>query len=154
MSWETFTVDHIKARMAVRELETYEEVSRAEYGDDFSGAAVPVGSPDRLTLIHGQTLAQFRGAIRGNPQVTEMGAAGTLPDFCIAWAAIIARAALMGMPPVEQGVTDPRREEHKKALEGLESLRTMNPCAFATSDPVAESSTTAASYGGNDVLDF
>lgn len=153
MSWETFTVDHIKARMAVRELETYEEVSRAEHGDDFSGAAVPVVSPDRLTLIYSQTLAQFRGAIRANPQVTQMGAAGMLPDFCIAWAAIIARAALMGLPPVEQGMTDPRRDEYKDAVEGLKSLRSMHSGAFTDSDPVAESST-AASYGGNDILDF
>jgi hypothetical protein len=153
MSWETFTVDHIKARMAVRELETYEEVSRAEHDETADAAIVPVGSTDRLTLIHGQTLAQFRGAIRANPQVTEMGAAGTLPDFCIAWAAIIARAALMGLPPVEQGMTDPRRDEYRDAVEGLKSLRSMSSTAFTDSDPVAESST-AASYGGNDILDF
>jgi hypothetical protein len=141
MPWVTFTTDHVKARLYDSEEEAYADVA---------GDAV-----DRLAEIVIQTCAKFRGAIRSNPQVTEMGAEGTLPDFCIFDAAVIARTALIGLSPVTEGVTDPRRDEYNAAKKTLESLPTMNPKAFGA-DPSesSESSTSPASYGGAALLEF
>jgi hypothetical protein len=145
VSWITFTADDVKTRLAVREMEVYEETASEE----------PDGTPgaeERLPVIVSQVLGQFRGAIRANPQVTELGPAGTLPDFCIAWAAVIARVALVGMNPVPEGMTDPRRDEYRDAVKGLETLRSLHPSAFALEDPSA--ATSGASYGGAALLDF
>lgn len=145
MPWVTFTTDHVKARLAVRELETYEETATAE-DDDTPGVE------DRLPAILEQTLNQFRGKIRANPQVIELGPAGTLPDFCIAPAAIIARMALVGMNPIAEGMTDPRRDEYREAMKELNGLSSLNPNAFAVTDPAGASM--SASYGGSALLDF
>jgi hypothetical protein len=75
-----------------------------------------------------------------------------MPDFCIAWAAVIARVALIGLNPIQEGMTDPRRDEYRDAAKGLESLRSMNAAAFALTDPSAESA--SASHGGAALLDF
>ncbi len=141
MPWVTFTTDHVKARLYDSEEEAYANVA---------GDAV-----DRLAEIVAQTCAKFRGAIRSNPLVDSMGAELTLPDFCIFDAAVIARTALIGLSPVTEGVTDPRRDEYNAAKKTLESLATMNPKAFGA-DPAesAESSTSAASYGGAALLKF
>lgn len=139
MSWIIFTADHVKARLYEDEHEAYDAVS----GTDI----------DRMAEIVTQTCNRFRGAIRGNPQVTSMGAAGTLPDFCIFDAAVIARTALLGLAPVTEGVTDPRRDEYNAAKKTLESLPTMNPKAFED-DPVTIEGSSEASYGGADLLDF
>ena len=152
MSWITFSVDDIKSRLSARELLVYEETSRVEY-DELSGQnLVPDGTPERIVAIHSQTLGQFRGAIRSNPRVASLGPDGTLPDFCIAWASIIARVGLIALNPIQEGVTDPRRDEYRDAVKGLESLRTMPASAFVMTDPTAEAST--ASYGGNTLLEF
>lgn len=141
MPWVTFTVDHVKARLFDVEEEAYSDVS---------GDAI-----DRLAQIVIQTCAKFRGAIRSNPQVVAMGAAGTLPDFCIFDASIIARTALVALSPVTEGVTDPRRDEYNSAKKVLESLATMNPKAFGDDPSLpSESSTSSASYGGAALLDF
>ena len=79
MSWVTFTAANVQARLYEDEADAYDAVS----GTDI----------DRLAVIVSQTCDRFRGAIRSNPQVTTMGAAGTLPDFCIFDAAVIARTA-------------------------------------------------------------
>jgi hypothetical protein len=139
MSWITFTADHVKARLYEDEHEAYDAVA----GSDI----------DRVAEIVTQTCNKFRGAIRSNPQVTSMGTAGTLPDFCIFDAAVIARTALLGLAPVTEGVTDPRRDEYNAAKKTLDSLPTMNPKAF-DADPSSESSTSAASYGGSSLLEF
>ena len=146
MPWVTFTEDDIKSRLAVRELDVYEATAGEE--SDGSPATVP-----RLPIIRAQVLAQVRGAVRSNPRVDALGPEGTMPDFCVAWAAVIARAALVGLSPVPEGMTDPRRDEYRDALKGLESLRSMHPNAFVVEDPspVAD---TAPSYGGNPLLDF
>ena len=145
MPWVTFSDTDVKARLAVRELETYQETATAE-DDDTPGVE------DRLPIIVSQILGQFRGHIRANPQVTELGPDGTLPDFCIGPAAVLARLALIGMNPVQEGMTDPRRDEYRDAAKLLESLRSINPQAFAITDPVGASA--SASYGGSALLDF
>lgn len=139
MSWITFTADHVKARLYEDESEAYDAVA----GSDM----------DRLAEIVTQTCNRFRGAIRSNPQVTSMGAAGTLPDFCIFDAAVIARTALLGLAPVQEGVTDPRRDEYNAAKKTLEALPSMNPKAFED-DPSEDGETSSASYGGSDILEF
>jgi len=139
MSWITFTADHVKARLYEDEHEAYDAVS----GSDI----------DRIAEIVTQTCDKFRGAIRSNPQVTSMGAAGTLPDFCIFDAAVIARTALLGLAPVQEGVTDPRRDEYNAAKDALKLLSAMNPKAFEA-DPSEAPSSSAASYGGADLLEF
>jgi hypothetical protein len=141
MPWVTFTTDHVKARLYDSEEEAYADVA---------GDAI-----DRLGEIVIQTCAKFRGAIRSNPQVAEMGAEGTLPDFCIFDAAVIARTALVGLSPVTEGVTDPRRDEYNAAKKTLESLPTINPKAFG--DDLSElsgSSISSASFGGSSQLNF
>lgn len=142
MSWQTFTEDDVKARLATLEIDTYE--SAASQGEEDA----------RLPVIVSQVLGQFRGAIRSNPQVTELGPDGTLPDFCIAWAAVIARVGLLGLTPVQEGMTDPRRDEYRDATKGLEALRSMNAAAFAITDPVSSGSTSTANYGGSALVEF
>lgn len=141
MPWVTFTADHVKARLYDSEEEAYADVS----GDTI----------DRLAEIVIQTCAKFRGAIRSNPAVDSMGGEGTLPDFCIFDAAVIARTALIGLSPVTEGVTDPRRDEYNAAKKTLELLSTLNPKAFGA-DPseAVDSATLAASYGGSTLLEF
>lgn len=143
VSWITFTAADVKARMSARELEVYEAV--AGEGDE--------EAIDRMEAVVAQVLASFRGAIRANPNVTEMGAAGTLPDFCILHAAVIARNSLIALTPVPEGMTDPRRDEQREANTFLKDLRTMSSQAFGDDPPVTTSSS-PASYGGAALLDF
>lgn len=150
--WIPFTVDQVKARLAVRELDVYEATARMEYPEGGGAAEMPDASEERLPQIVDMVRARFRGAIRSNPLVTAMGPEGTLPDFCIFDATVIVRNALIGLPPVAEGMTDPRVKEQQAAEKALESLRSMNPAAFSD-DPV---STTAESpsgiYGGSPSL--
>jgi hypothetical protein len=141
MSWVTFTADHVRARLAARELEVYQDTATEDAGD----------TPEqRLDSIVSQVCDQFRGAIRMNPLVTAIGAAGTLPDFCIAHAAVVARVALVGMNPVPEGMTDPRRDEYREAMKFLGSLKDAPAALF--SDPAPASC--SDSFGGNPLLDF
>ena len=140
MSWITFTADHIKARLYEDEMDAY--------------AAIAGSDMDRLEEIVTQTCNRFRGAIRANPQVTSMGEAGTLPDFCIFDAAVIARTAIVGLSPVTEGATDSRRDEYNAAKKTLENLSTMNPKAFGDDPLTAEEATASASYGGDTLLQF
>lgn len=142
MSWVTFTADHVRARLAARELEVYQDTATEDAGDT---------PEERLAAIVTQVCDQFRGAIRMNPLVTTIGAAGTLPDFCIAHAAVVARVALVGMNPVPEGMTDPRRDEYREAMKFLERLKDAPVSLFAEAAPAASS---CASYGGNPLLDF
>lgn len=141
MSWVTFTADHVRARLAARELEVYQDTATEDAGD----------TPEqRLDSIVAQVCDQFRGAIRMNPLVTSIGAAGALPDFCIAHAAVVARVALVGMNPVPEGMTDPRRDEYREAMKFLGSLKDAPAALF--SDPAPASC--SDSFGGNPLLDF
>lgn len=151
MPWITFSADHVKARLSSRELDVYEETATANNDDSDGNPTAP--STPRLPEIVDQVCNRFRGAIRANPLVTVMGDAGTLPDFCIYDAAVLARAALIGLNPVPEGMTDPRRDEVRAAEKALEALRTMNPKAFAD-DPAPAGSEASASYGGAPLLDF
>jgi hypothetical protein len=152
MPWVTFTADHVRARLAARELEVYEETARREYPEGGGEATVPEGSPDRLTLIVAQVCDQFLGAIRANPLVTSLGLAGTLPDFCIAHAAVVARVALVGMNPVPEGMTDPRRDEYREAMKFLESLKAAPVSMFV--EPESGPAHCSVSFGGNPLLGF
>jgi hypothetical protein len=141
MPWVAFTADDIKARLYEDEHEVYEAAS----GENI----------DRIAVLVDQVCNRFRGAIRSNPNVVSMGTAGTLPDFCIFDAAVIARTALIGLAPVQEGVTDPRRDEYNSAKKLLEALPTMNVKAFEDDPaPTGDEGSAAASYGGSDLLDF
>lgn len=139
--------------MSQRELDVYESVSRAEYGDDDAPPEVPADAPERMPQIIEQTVNRFRMAIRANPRVSSMGVAGTLPAGLVYSASVIARDALIAMPPTEEGMTNPRQKEHDMAEEELKALRTMNPSAFED-DPVAPPSPIAPSSGGDCLLHF
>ena len=151
MPWAAFTADHVKARLAARELEVYEEAARREYPEGGGEAEVPADSPDRLTQIVAQVCDQFRGAIRANPLASTIGPAGTLPDFCIGHAAVVARVALVGMNPVPEGMTDPRRDEYREAKTFHEGLKAAPASQFAEEPPA---SSAAPCFGGNPLLDF
>jgi hypothetical protein len=144
MPWVTFTEDHVRSACAAREMETYEDTATAE-SEGVTGASTP-----RLPGIVEIVVARIRGAIRGNPKVETMGEAGTIPDFAVYHAAVLARTALLGLNPVAEGMTDPRRDEHKAAEKFVESLMTMSPAAFGD-DPVAS---TCENYGSATYLDF
>jgi hypothetical protein len=152
MPWVPFTEDDVISRLAVRELEVYEATSRKELPQNESGEAeVPDGSPERLPQIAEQVCNQFRGAIRANPLATVIGASGMLPDFCIAHAAVVARVALVGMNPVPEGMTDPRRDEYREAMKFLEGLKSAPASLF---EEVPTSSAGCAAFGGNPALCF
>lgn len=151
MPWVTFTADDVKARLAARELEVYEETARREYPEEGGEAEVPPDGPDRLEQIVRQVLGQFRGAIQANPFVATQGPEGTLPEACIAYAAVVARVALVGMNPVPEGMTDPRMEEYREAMRFLRDLRTAPASMFEDAGPTAAG---GSSFGGNPQLDF
>ena len=153
MSWVPFTADHIKARMSAREVDVYEQTARAEYPEGGGAAEVPEMSPMRIDEIVIQICNRIRGAIQSNPRVRSMGAAGTIPEFCVADAAVLGRVALVGLNPVPEGMTDPRRDEYRSAEKFVESLRSIDPQAFGDPLPTADPSTTA-SFGGAPLLDF
>ncbi|WP_193214803.1 hypothetical protein [Luteolibacter marinus] len=144
----------MKSRLAVRELETYEATALSEYPEGGGEAEVPGDAVDRLPEIAAQVLARFRGMIRANPRVTQLGPTGTLPDFCIESAAIIARVGLVGLNPVPEGMTDPRRDEYRNAEKFLESLRGMEASAFLDDETPAAGANVAPAFGGNPLLRF
>lgn len=148
MPWISFTADHIRESLAVRELAIYEETA----GADFQG--VVKGAPgERIAAIAARVADQFRGIIRANPQVLTLGPAGTIPGFCLPWAIAIARVSMLGLSPVEEGRTDPRRDEYTDATKGRDALSTMNAAAFALTE-VASTAAPLASYGGSPLLVF
>lgn len=143
MPWVTFTADHVRARLAARELEVYQDTATEDAGD----------TPEqRLESIVTQVCDQFRGAIRMNPLVTTIGATGTLPDFCIAHAAVVARVALVGMNPVPEGMTDPRRDEYREAMKFLGGLKDAPASLF--DETAGAPASGGGSYGGSPLLDF
>lgn len=150
MPWVTFTADHVKEGLAVREIAIYEETAAV----DFNGVSAE-SSGARIAAIATRIADQFRGIISANPLVTELGPAGTIPSFCLPWAIAIARVSMLGLNPVEEGRTDPRRDEYTDAIKGRDSLSSMNVAAFALTDPEAAASTEySASYGGSALLEF
>ena len=154
MPWIPFTSAHIKSRCSARELERYEETANSEYPEGEGDAEVPVDALARLPQITEQVLARFRGAIRANPGLSYMGPDGTLPDCCIESAAIMGRVGLIGLNPVPEGMTDPRRDEYRNAEKFLESLPKMDPAAFSESGNPANPSLRSGTYGGNPLLSF
>lgn len=149
MPWVEFTADHVKSRLAARELEIYEETATLEFEE-----AEPTTPTPRLPEIVDQIVMRIRGMIRANPRITEMGAAGTIPDFCIGHAAIVARVALVGLNPIPEGMTDPRRDEYRASDKFIDGLSSMNPSAFGDDLPAAAETATTPAYGGNCALNF
>jgi hypothetical protein len=92
-----------------------------------------------------------RGACLANRGLDYIGPAGTIPSFAVYHAAAMARNALLGLPPVADGMTNPRRDEQTAAQKFIDSLATMNPSAFKA-DPTPPAET--ASYGGSKLLEF
>lgn len=151
MPWVTFTAADIRDGLAVREIAIYEQTA----GKDFDGV-VEEGNQNRIDRIASRTVEQFRGIIASNPSVASLGPEGTIPAFCLTWAIAIARNSLMSLNPVEEGKTDPRREEYLEAIKGRDSLAKLQAIAFAVVDtptPTAISES-FASYGGNPFINF
>lgn len=150
MPWITFTAAHIRESLAVREIAIYEETA----GADFDGVIADAPGV-RLAAIAARVAEQFRGIIRANPQAQALGPAGTIPGFCLPWAIAIARVAMLGLNPVEEGRTDPRRDEYTDATKGRDALSTMNAAAFALTDTESPTAAPSApSYGGSPLLVF
>ncbi|MBK1884829.1 hypothetical protein JIN85_20635, partial [Luteolibacter pohnpeiensis] len=106
----------------------------------------------RLALIVPQVCERIRGRIMANPRVHALGPAGTIPAFMIFSAVVIAKAALIAIPPLEDGETGPRQRQLNQAESELRSLSDMDPKAFAIAEPPSASS--SVRYGGQPLLDF
>lgn len=154
MPWISFSDDLAKSRFSARELEVYNDTANAEYPEEGGGAEVPPDAPDRLPIIRDQILAEFRGAIMANTSVTYFGPAGTLPDFCIGPAAVLVRAAMCGLPPVPEGMTDPRRDEYNDAVKVRNSLRSLSASAFAEVEAAPAENPASSAVGGCPVYRF
>lgn len=154
MPWVPFTEDLAKSRFSAREVEVYNEIANSEYPEDGGDAELPPDAPDRLPIIRDQILAEFRGAIMANSAVTYFGPAGTLPDFCVGPAAVLVRAAMIGLPPVPEGMTDPRRTEYDDAVKTRNSLRSMNGSAFAEVEAAPAENPASSAVGGDPYLRF
>lgn len=152
MAWVTFTADDIKSRMSSREIAVYEDTAAAEYPVGDGAVEIPVSAVPRINAIVEQITDRFRGAIQANPRTISMGATGTIPAFCIGAAAILGRVALIGLNPVQEGMTDPRRDEYRSAEKFLESLSEMDPQAFE--DEIPTENSFLPSYSGKPLLDF
>ena len=64
---------------------------------------------------------------------------------------VVARVALVGMNPVPEGMTDPRRDEYREAMKFLAGLKSAPASLFAEEPPAAPA---APCFGGNPLLDF
>lgn len=149
MPWVTFTATDIRDGLARREVQIYEET--AEKDEDGNAEYSP---EERIERIASRLVAQFRGLILANDKVTALGPEGTIPAFCVAWAIAIARVSMLGLNPVEEGRTDPRRDEYNDATKGRDSLKTMPAAAFAIDEPTSPTASACGSYGGDKLLDF
>lgn len=140
MPWTTFTSDHVKSRVSDDEIEVYESVANSGVGDT------------KLPAIISQVCDLFRGACLSNPNLTFLGPAGTIPDFCVFHAATKAVNALLGLPPVAEGMTSPRRDAERAADDFLKIIKEMNSKAFE--ETPATSETSNPSSGGSALLEF
>ena len=154
MPWIPFTEDQAKSRFSARELQVYNEIANSEYPEEGGEAVVPPDAADRLPIIRDQILAEFRGKIMANPSVTYLGPAGTLPDWCIGPAAVLVRYAIIGIPPVPEGMTDPRRDEYNDAIKTRNSLSSLNASAFAEAEAPPATSPASSAVGGDPYLRF
>lgn len=156
MPWISFTAAVIRSRCSQRELQVFQETADKEYGEEGGEAALPEDNDPaaRLDAVAAQVLARFRGAILANPGLTHIGPAGTLPEFCHDQAAVYGRWAMIGLPPVPEGTTDPRLLEYKAAVDFLKELSKMSPAVFAEAETPAAAAGGAPSYGGKPLLDF
>jgi hypothetical protein len=151
MPWTTLTADHVSSRLSARELETLEDVATREYLDASGEEPAPTTPSDRVGEIIAQVVARIRGAILANPRVEQLGPPGTIPEFLVFSAATLARTALMGMPPSDETMSDPRRDEARNAEREIERLSSMDPRAFALGEIAPNS---APAFGGAPLLQF
>jgi hypothetical protein len=154
MPWIPFTPDHVNSRMSAREVGVYEETSLAEYPEEGGEAVVPDDAAARMPQLIAQILAEFRGKIMANPKVTFLGPAGTLPDFCIGPAAVLVRTAMIGLPPVPEGMTNPRRDEYNDAKALRDSLTSLPASAFAEAEAAPAENPASSAVGGDPYLRF
>jgi len=149
MPWVLFTETDVRAIVSEMEVETFEEVGTKNFRDD-SGDPVP-SAANKLPAIVRQVLARFRGEIRSNPADIAMGPAGTLPEFCIESAAVIARDKLTGLPPYVEGMPNERHTENRNAVSFLNTLKSRKETAFADDSEAGEPD---ALVGGEPLLEF
>ncbi|MEM9235193.1 MAG: hypothetical protein AAGB14_00340 [Verrucomicrobiota bacterium] len=143
MSWVTLTESDVLARLSENEKTCYEE----------TGEESPA---DRLTGIILQVTALVRGKVAScDENLGKLGAAGTIPSECLWAAATIARGSLVASLPLEEGETDPRSEELKKAHAILDQVAA---CELRIEDPsgtIPEAADSGAgSYGGCPHMEF
>ena len=145
MPWITLTQDHVKARLAKDEAESY-VVAGGQFLD---------GS-DILDGIIAQVTAMVRGKVASNPDnLSKLGAAGTIPDECLFAACTIARDSLVGSLPLSEGATEVRKEELRQAHAFLNDVASGKVRIEDSAGSIPEASVgTEASYGGAAILDF
>ena len=145
MSWTTLSADHVKARLAKDEVESYIDAGgQFEDGSDILGA------------ILSQVTAMVRGKVTSNrDNLSKLGPSGTIPQECLFAAATIARDALVGSLPISEGSTETRREELRQAYLLLEAVAKGEIRIEAHDGSFPEASSEAqASFGGSPILRF
>lgn len=140
MPWVKFTADHIRDRVSDDEVDVCERIGSSDEG----------GS--KIDRIVSQITSLVRGKCLANADIEFVGPDGTIPDFCVFHAATMGMNALLGLPPVAEGMTDPRREAQRDAVKFLDGLKDMAKAAFDAA-PVSLA-TSSASYGGEPLLEF
>ena len=108
MAWIVLTEDHVKARIAAAEWTAYVDAA------DVSGQVAGI-------------LLQVTGLVRSKAascreNIGKMGPSGTIPDECLFAACTIARDALVGSLPLDEGASELRKEELRKAHSFLDSV--------------------------------
>lgn len=145
--WITPTTDHVKARLAKDELDSYLDAI------DQAGDGIDV-----MAGILSQVVSLVRGKVASNrDNLVKMGAAGTIPDECLFAACTIARDALVGSLPLSEGASDVRKTELRLAHEFLTAVAKgdvrIEDGSGAIPETAAESDE-SPTYGGNAMLDF
>ena len=138
MSWRSITEADILNRLANGEWE------------DLEAAGETTGAKARLPGILVQVTDQIREAI---VQVASnyLGSTGTLPPGAIFHACTIARTALVGSQPTNEGETTPRQREEREAWDYVKAIRS-GTITFTNPTPPVEPSSGA--YGGDKLLRF
>jgi len=149
MPWVPFTEADVRAISSEMEVERFQEVGSKNFPDDSGDPVAPAAN--KLPAIVSQVLARFRGEIRSNPADIPMGPAGTLPEFCIESAAVIARDKLTGLPPYVEGMPNERYTENRNAVSFLNGLKSRKEIAFADDSEAGEPD---ALVGGEPFLEF
>lgn len=140
MPWVPFTASDVTNRLSDLEVTGYEEVA-----NDAVGAT-------KLNSIVAQITAMIRGAVLANPNRPFIGPTGTIPDLSLYHAATLGVNALLGLPPVAEGHTDPRRDGQREALKHVAELRALDARAFEEAPSNGDS--ICGSSGGEPLIEF